>query len=247
MAIVTGAARGLGLATSKLLGSEGATVVMVDVNGKLLEQSGALLSEHGLAAEIATRDTTDKDAVADLVDRTIDRYGRIDVLVNLAATRLHKTIEKTTLDDWQQVIQSTLDSSFLTARAVLPHMRRARYGRIVNTSSETVFLAGEKSAMDVTAKMGVIGLTRVLAREAGEDGITANVIMPGFIETEYTRELCEERVRQGEALTDWTQRQCVPRAGEPRDIAHAVAYIASREAGFLTGQTIRVDGGLNFI
>jgi len=126
VAIVTGAARGLGLATSKLLGSEGATVVMVDVNSKLLAQSGALLNEHGLAAEVVSRDTTDKEAVADLVDQTIDRYGRIDVLVNVAGPPLRTTIEKTTLDDWQRVIQSTLDSSFLTARhSTAAHAPRA--------------------------------------------------------------------------------------------------------------------------
>jgi NAD(P)-dependent dehydrogenase (short-subunit alcohol dehydrogenase family) len=245
VAIVTGAAHGLGFATAAVLGDRGAAIVLVDINRPKLEAAAQELSGRGLNAAARPADLTVEEQVCALVADVVARYGKIDILVNFAAIQPpFVKFEDQTLSDWKHVLAATLDSSFLCCREALPHMKSAGYGRIVNTSSNSINAGGAGAAPYapyVTAKAGVIGLTRALARETGALGITANVIMPGLTETEHTLAVLDDH-----DFDEGVAKQCVKRRGVPRDVADTVAFMVSREAGFLTGQIINVSGGQYF-
>ncbi|WP_082946001.1 SDR family NAD(P)-dependent oxidoreductase [Mycobacterium sp. E1747] len=240
--IVTGAAAGLGLAAGELLAKRGAAVTLVDLNTAKVEAEAKRMADAGLNVDAQVVDLTDRDEVQGLMDGVAQRYGRIDGLVNLAALYQPCEISEMSVEFWHRIVQSSLDSTFFTCQAALPHMTKAGYGRIVNTSSGVVLMGGAGWGAYCAAKAGVIGFTRVLAREAGPAGITANVIMPGLIATEHALETLDEQ-----AIQVTTAMQCVPRLGEPDDIAHPIAFLLSREAGFISGQTINVGGGMNYL
>ena len=240
VAIVTGGAQGLGFAVAELLADAGATVVLFDRDRERLERARASLTDRGLSADAHVADLTREAEVNEAVARTAERHGRIDVLVNLAAIYPFLPFAETSLDDWHAVTQSSLDTTFLCCRAVVPLMQERGYGRIVNTSSSTFQTGQPGMAAYVAAKAGILGFTRVLAREIGASGVTANVIMPGLIETAQALATAPDVVFD-QHIAD----QCVKRRGAPRDIAAAVAFLAGRDAGFITGQTLNVDGGLS--
>ena len=249
VAIVTGAAQGIGFATARVLAEQGATVVVADIDAKRAESVAAAFSEQGFPSHAHAIDIADEAAVAALADETGKRYGRIDILAHLAAIYpfFPYSLDDLSLSDWRRVQEVNLDATFLLARAVLPHMRRRGYGRIVNTSSISVDTVGAPGLATYTAsKAGVIGFTRVLAHEAGMDGITANVVMPGLIETDHVNSMLDSPAATAAFFDQHLTRQCVKRRGQPQDIAHCVAYLASPEAGFVTGQTINVGGGYSF-
>ncbi len=246
VAVVTGAAQGLGLATSELLAAEGATVALVDLDGERAEGSARRITQAGGDAHAYRADLTQEKDVATLFASVLKHHRHIDILVNLAGIYPFVSLEETTLDIWRKVLAANLDSTFLCCRAAMPHMKERGYGRIVNTSSGTVVVGlGEVSAY-VASKAGVIGFTRTVAREAGPAGVTANVIMPGLIATEHVLTMLDDEPATDAFFAETIEQQCVKRRGLPEDIAHGIAYLASREAGFITGQTLYIGGGYGF-
>jgi 3-oxoacyl-[acyl-carrier protein] reductase len=168
-----------------------------------------------------------------------ERDGRIDVLVNNAGIYPHTPFDELSFNEWHRVLSTNLDSVFLCTRAVFPVMRERGYGRVVNISSATFFLGYPEMTAYISSKGGIVGFTRALASEAGAHGITVNAITPGLIETEGSA----EEDPTGELFEEIVGGQAIKRRGQPEDIAECVAYLASPAAGFITGQTVNVDGG----
>jgi NAD(P)-dependent dehydrogenase (short-subunit alcohol dehydrogenase family) len=241
VAIVTGAARGIGRATAVRLAREGARVALFDKDGPAAEAAaGAIAAEgEGLTAEPHEVDVTDEAGIGAGVRMVLDAHGRIDVLVNNAGIYPHTPFEELTFAVWRRVLSTNLDSVFLVTRAVYPSMRERGYGRIVNISTAAFLIGYPELTPYLSSKGGIIGFTRSLAAEAGPHGITVNAITPGMIETEGS----QEEDPEGELFDEIGADQAIKRRGSPEDIAEAIAYLAGPAAGFITGQTINVDGG----
>jgi len=234
-AVVTGAARGLGLAAARRLAAEGARVALFDRDGEALAAAVEGLGGEALSQVV---DVTDEDQVGRGVQAVLSESGKIDVLVNNAGIYPHFPFEELTFADWRRVLATNLDSVYLCSHAVYPGMRQRGYGRIVNVSSATFFIGYPGLSAYVASKGGIIGFTRALASEAGPHGITVNAVTPGLIAT--------EGVLGGEEaglFDEIVPEQALGRRGDPEDIAECIAYLASPAAGFITGQTVNVDGG----
>jgi len=234
VAIVTGSAQGIGTAIARKLSEEGASLVIADINGE-----GATEVAGSLPKAIAvTVDTSSEDQVGALVDETIEKFGKVDVLVNNAAIVPFTEWDDIDFAEWRRIMSVNLDGVFLTSRAVYPHMREADFGRIVNIASN-VFVAGTPNlAHYVASKGGVVGFTRALATELGRYGITVNAVAPGLTETEGT--LASPHAQ----AFDFVQSlQAIPRRAMAVDIAPAVSFLASEEAAWVTGSLLVVDGG----
>ena len=239
VALVTGAARGLGFAIARRLGDDGARVVVFDRDGPAARKAAATLGDEGVAAEWSEVDVTDERGVRDGVDAVVAAGGRVDVLVNNAGIFPHTPFPELTFEEWRRVLGVNLDGVFLCSHAVYPHMTKRGYGRIVNVSSATFFIGYPEMTPYIASKGGIIGFTRALASEAGPHGITVNAVTPGLIETEGSA--VEDPT--GELFEEIVGGQAVKRRGRPEDIAEVVAYLVGPRAGFITGQTVNVDGG----
>ncbi|MFN2589649.1 MAG: SDR family NAD(P)-dependent oxidoreductase, partial [Actinomycetota bacterium] len=237
--LVTGAARGLGLAVARRLCAEGARVLLLDRDGPALEEARESLAAGGGSAGSIEADVAEESSVTPAIGEALDRGERVDILVNNAGIFPHGPFDEATFGEWRRVIATNLDSMFLCTRAVYAPMRRRGYGRIVNVSSATFFIGYPEMTAYIASKGGVIGFTRALASEAGAHGITVNAVTPGLIETEGSR----EEDPTGDLFEEIVGGQAVKRRGAPEDIAECVAYLASPAASFITGQTINVDGG----
>jgi len=234
VAIVTGAAQGIGEAIARKLGAEGATVAVADINAEgAAETAGEL--EHGQAIEV---DVSNPESVEAMVKSVIDAHGRVDALVNNAAIVPFVPWEEVDLDHWRKIIDTNLTGVYLCTRAVWRPMREAGYGRIVNITSNTTLAGTPNMAAYVAAKGGVWTFTRSLATEVGPDGITVNAVAPGLTASEGVLES-----PHAEAFDFVQSLQAIPRRGESEDIAPTVAFLCSEEAGWVTGQMIAVDGG----
>jgi NAD(P)-dependent dehydrogenase (short-subunit alcohol dehydrogenase family) len=240
-ALVTGAARGLGYAAAARLVEDGATVGLLDRDAEQLAAASEALGANGHAVLPHAVDVTDEEGIGAAVAAVLSAVGRIDILVNNAGIYPHRPFEELTYAEWRHVLAVNLDGVFICTRAVYPAMRDRRYGRIINVSSSTFFIGYPGLAAYIASKGGIIGFTRALASEAGPHGITVNAVAPGLIAT--------EGVLGGEEaglFDEIVPEQALPRRGEPEDIAECIAYLAGPAAGFLTGQTINVDGGHRF-
>ncbi|PQP14627.1 3-oxoacyl-ACP reductase FabG [Rhodococcus opacus] len=242
-AIVTGAARGIGAAVAKRLASDGMAVAVIDLEESACKPVVAEIEAAGGKAIAVGADVTDESAVENAVTRIAVELDAPTVLVNNAGVIRDNLLFRMTTDDWDTVMNVHLRGAFLMARAAQKHMTEAKFGRIVNLSS-TSALGNRGQANYSAAKAGLQGFTKTLALELGKFGVTANAIAPGFIETEMTAATAE---RMGVTFEDFkagaTKQIPVARTGRPDDIAHAVSFFASAEAGFVSGQVLYVSGG----
>jgi pyridoxal 4-dehydrogenase len=233
IAIVTGAGQGIGRAIAQKLSQEGATVVVADINEETARKTAADIDGFAYQADVSS-----EEQVGALVDAVAERYGKIDVLVNDAAIVPFVSWEDLDFAQWRKIMSVNLDGVFLTCHAVYPHMKAAGYGRIVNIASNVIVAGTPNLAHYASAKGGVVGFTRSLATEVGAHGITVNAVAPGLT--------ASEGVLAGphaEAFDFVVSLQAIPRRAMPADIAPAVAFLASEEAGWITGSMIVADGG----
>jgi len=237
VALVTGASRGIGRAIARLLAERGFRVI-----GTATSEAGAAGIGEALAAHAGCQgivlDVTDGDAVGAAIDTVVRDLGALHVLVNNAGITRDQLSMRMKDEDWDLVIATNLSAVFRASRAVLRPMMKQRYGRIVNITSVVGASGNPGQANYAAAKAGVAGMTRALAREVGSRGITVNCVAPGFIETDMTRAL-------GEAQSATLLSQIpLGRLGQPLEIAHAVAFLASPEASYITGIELHVNGGM---
>lgn len=238
IALVTGASRGIGRAIALRLARDGRRVVLASRSEGPLREVQAQIESAGGAAAVLTMDLADGGAVREAVERVAEEQGRLDILVNNAGVTRDNLALRMSDDDFDAVLNVNLRGVFIACRAAARPMMRQRFGRIVNIGSTSGLVGNAGQANYAAAKAGLLGLTKSFARELGGKGVTANVVAPGFIETDMTASLPEEvRRRVLDAMA-------VSRLGVPEDIAAAVSYVSSDEAGYLTGQTIAVDGGM---
>ncbi|HAL46761.1 MAG: SDR family oxidoreductase [SAR202 cluster bacterium] len=252
-AIITGAAQGLGRAIALDFASEGAAMLLADIQGEKVAQVAALIGENGGQAEAIEVDVTNASAVDRMVARALELYGSVDILVNDAGGSGNQGIQDitdVTEEQWDATVDVNLKSAFLCAKAIVPHMRERGYGRIVNLSSFSA--KGNFGELGTTAvrlpyaaaKSGILGFTFQLARDLGPDGIYVNVVQPGFILTEPGARVHDRFEELPDDVRDrMTRATPLGRPGRPDDVAKAVTFLASDDASYTTGSVLEVTGG----
>jgi 3-oxoacyl-[acyl-carrier protein] reductase len=236
-ALVTGASGGIGGAIARALHGQGATVIL---HGTRAEKLDALARELGTRAHVAAANLADAAAAETLV-KAAEGAGGLDILVNNAGITRDTLILRMKDEDWQAVIDVNLSAAFRLCRAAARPMMKKRWGRIVNITSTVGVTGNPGQANYAAAKAGMIGMTKSIAAELASRGVTANCVAPGFIETAMTEKLTAEQREAG------TKAIPMGRFGAPEDIAAAVVYLASQEAGYVTGATLHVNGGIAMV
>jgi len=238
VAIVTGGARGIGKAICLRLAREGAKIVIFDLMNELALKVAEEIKEGGGESLTIPVDVSSLCSVEQAVEKVIDKFERIDILVNNAGITKDKLILRMKEEDWDKVIQINLKGAFNCLKAVLKFMSKQRYGRIVNISSVIGLRGNVGQANYAASKAGLIALTKSAAKEFARRGITINAIAPGFIQTSMTQELLNTR-------KDLLDQIPMRRVGKPEEVAGLVSYLVSEDAAYITGETIRIDGGMS--
>ncbi len=238
VALVTGASQGIGRACALKLAKCGASVISVARNKQKLEELAREISSSGARADIAFADVTNEEQIKTVFKSVLGEFGKIDILVNNAGITRDQLIMRMKRADWDAVLSTNLTSAYLCVQQVIGSMLKQRWGRIINITSVFGQTGQAGQANYAASKAGLIGLTMAIAREVGSRNITCNAVSPGFIETAMTSVLSEE-LKQS-AL------QAIPlrRIGTPEDVASCVAFLASEEAGYITGHVLNVNGGM---
>ena len=239
VAVVTGAARGIGQAYAKRLAEDGVKVAIADMGDTA--ETEAMVAAAGGEVFGHRCDVGDAASIDAFAAAVVERFGQVDILVNNAGIYPFSPIAEMSLDDWRKVMTIDLDGVFLVTKAFLPGMRERRWGRVVNATSATFGMVVPNATHYVAAKMGVIGFTRALASEVGEEGVTVNAIAPGATRTPG---MVAEWGEDIPAIEMAKAAQAIKRGGEPEDLVGAVSFLTSDDAAFITGQTIVVDGGM---
>ena len=241
-AIVTGAGSGIGLATTRRLATEGATVIMADVRDADDEAAGII--ESGNTARFVLADVGQESQVCALVDEVVSSHGRVDILVNNAGIAFARTVPDTTLEEWDRLMNVNLKGVFLCSRAVIPIMRQQGGGVIVNVSSEQGLVGASENAAYTATKGGVIQLTKSMAIDHGQDGIRVNCVCPGPVKTPLFDGFVESVEDPEAELRSFVEATILKRLGRPEEIASVIAFLASEESSYMTGSVVVADGGL---
>jgi NAD(P)-dependent dehydrogenase (short-subunit alcohol dehydrogenase family) len=247
--VITGAAQGIAKTTSKLFAKQGAQVVLVDIQAKQVESVAAEIKAEGGSAAFRATDLSDPQQCKDLIQSIIEEFKKIDVLVQLAVHLVYKPVTEITTKELVKSQEVNAWSILYLAQAVLPHMRKAGYGRLIQTSTATTQHLFKGLFAYVASKGSVETMTRSLAIEAGP-GITSNLVMPGFVETPGAamgNDATTQHVSTAGDMWDYhIAKQCVKRRGQPEDLGYAICFLASPEASFISGQILDVSGGFTF-
>ncbi len=238
-AVITGAASGIGRAIALKFVHEGAAVMVTDLDGKAAMSLADEIEADGGSAIGIGADITKRAEIDAMVAAAIERFGRIDVLVNNAGSRIIKPFLEHTQADWRAMLDVNLTGHFFCCQAVIPHMLEAGGGRIINMASIAGYVGRPNRAGYVAAKGGLLSLNRALAADMAGKNVTVNALAPGMIASPLNRDFAEDQVL-GEA---WKTENLAGRWGEPEDVAGVATFLASDDAGFITGETITVDGG----
>jgi 3-oxoacyl-[acyl-carrier protein] reductase len=236
VAIVTGASRGIGRAIALALGGRGALVVLADVLPA--DEAAAAITAAGGKADTAVVDVTNAASVQSAVDQAIERQGRVDILVNNAGIARDQLLMRMKREEWDAVLGINLTGAFICTQAVLRQMMRQRSGRIISISSVVGQMGNAGQSNYAASKAGLIGFSKALAREVAARNVTVNVVAPGLIDTDMTRALTES------VRNEWAAKVPLGRLGTPEDVAAAVAFLASDDAAYITGQVLAVNGGM---
>jgi 3-oxoacyl-[acyl-carrier protein] reductase len=238
VAIVTGASRGIGKSIATRLAQDGFFVAMIARNEEALSQVQSEIESCGGQSSVHACDLKDCDAFSSTIESIAQEHGRLDVLVNNAGMTKDGLMLRMSLEDFDSVIHVNLRAVFAGCKAAARPMMKGRWGRMINITSVTGLSGNAGQANYAAAKAGIVGLTKTIAKEFGSKGITANAIAPGYIETDMTATLSDEIRKDVEKIVP------LRRYGQTKEIAAAVSYLASDEAGYVTGQVLVVDGGL---
>jgi len=234
--LVTGASRGIGAAIADTLAAQGATVIGTATSDSGAAKIGERLSAHGGHGRVL--DVSQPGAIEALVESIASEFGAISILVNNAGITRDNLLMRMKDEDWQAILDTNLTSVYRSSKAVMRGMMKARRGRIINIASVIGVTGNAGQANYAAAKAGIIAFSKSLAKEIGSRGVTVNVVAPGFIATDMTRDLPEE------SKAALTERIALGRLGEPDDIAQAVAFLAGPSAAYITGETLHVNGGM---
>ena len=237
VAVVTGASRGIGRQTALTLAGAGAAVVGTS-RGDAAEAVAAEITAAGGQALAVAADVSDAEAVQRVLETTLERFGRIDVLVNNAGITRDQLLLRMKREDWDQVLATNLTAAFTCVQAVLKPMVKQRGGRIISISSVVGQMGNAGQANYAASKAGLIGFSKALAREVASRNITVNVVTPGLIDTDMTKAITDR------AQADWASAIPLGRLGTPDEIAAAVCFLASDEAAYITGHVLAVNGGM---
>jgi len=238
VAIITGGGQGIGRTTALLFAEEGAHIVVADVNEEQGKDTARAVQEIGQKAIFVRTNVADIDDAKAMADQADEAFGRIDILVNNAGITRDATLQKMSEEDFDAVVDVNLKGVFNCTKAVLPYMKAAGYGRILNAASVVGLYGNFGQTNYVASKSGVIGMTKTWARELGRKGITVNAVAPGFVETTMVDTVPDE------VMTMLKEKTPLQRLGRPEDIANAYLFLASDDASFVTGTVLSVDGGL---
>ena len=242
--IITGGGQGIGRGYAHHFAAQGAIPIIAELNGDNAVSVQREIKEKGFEALAIKTDVASMESVTTMVNQVIEKFGRIDILINNAAVFSRITMApfwELPLDEWDSAMNVNVTGSYYCARAVVPTMRRAKWGRIVNVTSGTVQLGSANYLHYITSKSAVIGMTRSMARELGASNITVNTFWPGITKTEVNRPSATDEV-----FEMFTQRQCLPRMTTIDDLAKPMLFLCSEEAAYMTGQIFEPDGGLSF-
>jgi NAD(P)-dependent dehydrogenase (short-subunit alcohol dehydrogenase family) len=239
VAIVTGAGRGIGRACAEVLAAEGAKVVVTDLDQETVQTTAKALSGTGAKVLGLQVDVCDAGQVKDMVGDAAERFGSVDILVNNAGVVFPTRFPDATLEEWDKTMDVNLKGVFHCTQAVFPIMKQKGYGRVVNLSSSAGKTVSTLGGVHYTvSKHGVLGLTRAFAKEAAQWGITCNAVCPGLIDTEMVRNIIDEKQAQA-----YGKSFPIQRLGDPSEVGHLVAFLASDRAAYITGAAIDINGG----
>lgn len=240
--IVTGSASGIGRSCAIEAAFEGARVIVADINMNGAEETAGMIRANGGIATAFRTDVSDPASVRELVDFTISSYGKIDALINNAAIQVNKTIEETTFEEWNLQLSVNVGGIFLTSKYCLPYLRESK-GNIVNMSSVNGFFVEPMCAGYCTTKAAIIGLTKAMAIDHGHEGIRVNCICPGYIDAGLAEGYFQSQPDPAKARRDAGKLHALGRIGRPEEVARVAVFLCSREASFMTGSSVVVDGG----